>query len=99
MNLYDFILKFAADHWFLAWCALWLVWGGVPISSLLTTFVRYIVIRITRAIMVSLRGWPPAHLDADGDWRPAPKVETKTETATAGNMSHTTAVTKSGAGN
>jgi len=27
--------------------------------------------RLTSLIRVSLRGWPPAHLDADGDWRPA----------------------------
>lgn len=29
--------------------------------------------RAYRMIMVSLRGWPPAHLDADGDWKPEPK--------------------------
>lgn len=27
-------------------------------------------VRLTRTIMVSLRGWPPSHLDADGDWNP-----------------------------
>ncbi len=25
-----------------------------------------------RTINVATRGWPPAHLDADGDWKPAP---------------------------
>lgn len=26
--------------------------------------------RTMRTLRVSLRGWPPAHLDADGDWKP-----------------------------
>ena len=26
--------------------------------------------RFLRATMVVFRGWPPAHLDADGDWKP-----------------------------
>ena len=25
--------------------------------------------RILRSVMVSIRGWPPSHLDADGDWK------------------------------
>lgn len=25
--------------------------------------------RVLRSINVALRGWPPAHLDADGDWK------------------------------
>jgi hypothetical protein len=29
--------------------------------------------RVFRMVMVTLRGWPPAHLDADGDWKPEPK--------------------------
>lgn len=28
-----------------------------------------------RCIMVTARGWPPPHLDADGDWKPEPNVE------------------------
>lgn len=27
--------------------------------------------RILRSANVALRGWPPPHLDADGDWKPA----------------------------
>ena len=27
-------------------------------------------IRFMRMIMVLKRGWPPNHLDADGDWKP-----------------------------
>ncbi len=26
--------------------------------------------RVLRTIKVALRGWPPAHLDADGDFKP-----------------------------
>lgn len=27
--------------------------------------------RCLRSINIALRGWPPEHLDADGDWKPA----------------------------
>ena len=26
--------------------------------------------RFTRMVMVKKHGWPPEHLDADGDWKP-----------------------------
>jgi hypothetical protein len=26
--------------------------------------------RVLRSINVAVRGWPPSHLDADGDWKP-----------------------------
>jgi hypothetical protein len=29
--------------------------------------------RILRTVKVAVRGWPPEHLDADGDWKPVPK--------------------------
>ena len=64
--------EFFDNHWFIAWCALWLLWGVVPIA--------YIVLfrlpnRLLRSIKVLVRGWPPEHLDADGDFKPAPKEE------------------------
>jgi hypothetical protein len=31
-----------------------------------------IVVRMLRTINIIFRGWPPAHLDADGDWQPMP---------------------------
>lgn len=31
--------------------------------------------RILRSINIAIRGWPPAHLDADGDWKPEPETE------------------------
>lgn len=58
-------------HEFLAWCALWLVWMVVPLVGLVIEFV----IRTYRMIMVCLRGWPPEHLDADGDWKPEQKKD------------------------
>lgn len=32
--------------------------------------------RLFRHLNVRARGWPPAHLDADGDWKPEPDSET-----------------------
>jgi len=32
-------------------------------------------VRLYRVIMVALRGWPPDHLDADGDWKPEQKTD------------------------
>ena len=29
--------------------------------------------RVLRTIKVTARGWPPEHLDADGDWKPKPE--------------------------
>ena len=31
--------------------------------------------RALRTIKVCSKGWPPAHLDADGDWKPEPKSD------------------------
>lgn len=57
---------FWSEHWFLAWCALWLCWPVVALPS-------FVINRVLRTIKVVCRGWPPAHLDADGDWRPEEK--------------------------
>jgi len=90
LNAYEFLLSFAREHWFLSWCALWLVWAPILLSRWVLVFTRSIIIRTYRTVMVATRGWPPAHLDADGDWRQLPKVAAKTETATVGDKSHTT---------
>lgn len=37
-------------------------------------FVR-IWSRFMRMLMVRKHGWPPIHLDADGDWKPEPKAD------------------------
>ena len=63
------ILNFAGEHVFLAWSALWLLWGLFIIPQ----FLLSMTIRTYRMVMVIFRGWPPCHLDADGDWKPLPK--------------------------
>lgn len=46
-----------------------------PILAFLIVIIALFVLasivgRILRTISVSYQGWPPPHLDADGDWRP-----------------------------
>lgn len=50
------LLAFAAEHQFLAWCALWLLWIPVVLA-----------IMLLRHVTVLVRGWPPSGLDEDGD--------------------------------
>ena len=38
-------------------------------------FLLKLWVKLLRAVMVSLRGWPPTHLDADGDFKSASKVD------------------------
>lgn len=66
---------FAGEHWFLTWCALWLVWGLVWLAGTAMLVSFRAINRVLRTIMVAIRGWPPAHLDADGDWPPAASKE------------------------
>ncbi|RVT96210.1 hypothetical protein EOD42_13925 [Rhodovarius crocodyli] len=40
---------------------------------LLVAPIYYIVTRGYRALTILVRGWPPAHLDADGQWKPEPR--------------------------
>ena len=68
---------FWSEHWFLAWCALWLLWGVIWLPVALASVLAKLANRILRAINIACRGWPPSHLDADGDWRPLPKPEQK----------------------
>ena len=69
--------EFWGDHWFLSWSALWLVWGVVWMPVAIASVVARLANRVLRTIKVACRGWPPEHLDADGDWRPLPKPEEK----------------------
>ena len=62
-------VEFFGGSYFLAWCSLWLFWMIVPIFALVFKLVN----RILRSINIALRGWPPVHLDADGDFlKPEP---------------------------
>ena len=65
--------NFWGEHWFLAWSALWLVWGAILLPVAVASLVAKLANRILRTIKVAARGWPPAHLDADGGWRPLPE--------------------------
>lgn len=61
--------QFAGEHPFLTFCLAWL---------LLTAFVEMplkVVNRWIRHRNIIVAGWPPAHLDADGDWKPKESTE------------------------
>jgi hypothetical protein len=60
MNFWEFCDK----HPFIDWCALWTMWG-----------VHSLIRRLMSTIMVAIRGWPPEHLDAGGDWKTISKRE------------------------
>lgn len=63
-------VEFTATSPFLATTlAFWVL----VIAYFLVVVVARLFGRVLRMVMVALHGWPPAHLDADGDWRPAPK--------------------------
>jgi hypothetical protein len=57
------IIKFVfSDFW--VWCGCMLAGGAV---------LRFIFVcwnRFVRHLNISKSGWPPSHLDADGDWKP-----------------------------
>jgi hypothetical protein len=65
-------IEWGTEHWwFFGWIAFWSILtllGGIFGTMRLVFFV--LPNRILRTIKVASRGWPPAHLDADGDWKP-----------------------------
>jgi len=75
MNFWDFWHQ----HWFLAWCALWLGWGVVWLAAIVAEVVWRLTNRLLSTIKICVRGWTPEHLDADGDWKPEPKQEVQDE--------------------
>jgi hypothetical protein len=56
---------FAADSPVLTFCLFYM--------ATRTMFLFYN--RTLRTINVAINGWPPEHLDADGDWKPEPEKE------------------------
>lgn len=57
-------------------------WPFVGMTILLNEAAYYTVnglvrmwIRFMRMLQVRKHGWPPAHLDADGDWKQQPKAD------------------------
>lgn len=65
------IIDFMHAHWFLTWL---LAWGVFGIAYIVVAATGGLITRLFRLIAVLARGWPSAHLDADGDWKPAPKA-------------------------
>lgn len=63
--------QFWSEHPFLAFCAL--CFSAIIAYSALA-FVFRIWNRVLRTINICARGWPPPHLDADGDWKPEPDL-------------------------
>lgn len=45
----------------------------VMFSGCIVRVVALLINRGLRTIKVALRGWPPSHIDADGDWKPEPE--------------------------
>ena len=41
-------------------------------SNLLNNILAVLPGRVLRSRNIKHAGWPPAHLDADGDWKPRP---------------------------
>ena len=52
----------------------WVFCGVLIILNTICYFIVNGIVRICsrfmRFLMVRKQGWPPAHLDADGDWKP-----------------------------
>lgn len=63
MNIWDFM----AEHYFFTF--LLGIFALVIIGAVLK-FISNLWTRFLRCLMVRKHGWPPNHLDADGDWRP-----------------------------
>jgi len=70
------IFQFFDQHWFLAWCALWGIWPAFWFGVIAVQLVGFrLPNRLFRTLNVLFRGWPPEHLDADGDFKKVPKQE------------------------
>lgn len=65
---------FANNHWWISfWAFFWFMAFAV---TLLHVLLFTLPNRILRTIKVLCRGWPPEHLDADGDWKPVKEDST-----------------------
>ena len=57
-------------------------WTFIGVFALCSLFLHYVLnfilsiwARFMRLLMVRKSGWPPNHLDADGDFKPEPETE------------------------
>lgn len=53
-----------------AFSGFWYFLGMIIILGMIGNGIAYIINRIIRGFNIRKHGWPPSHLDADGDWRP-----------------------------
>jgi hypothetical protein len=65
MDYPDHLIRLADLHPFLAFCELWVI-------GCVAGVIGFTIRRFLRALTVLLRGWPPAHLDVDGDRKSKP---------------------------
>jgi hypothetical protein len=65
----DVINQYSTDHW---WMFFWLCTWALIVAWRIFATCACFANRVLRSINVALRGWPPVHLDADGDWKPTP---------------------------
>lgn len=72
-QFYAFLMQFAGEHWFLFWCALWLWFPLMVVWVAAVNAIGKILNRILRSFNILCRGWPPEHLDADGDFQELPE--------------------------
>jgi hypothetical protein len=52
----------------IAFSGFWKFWGVIILLVLPVSLILNLWSRFMRMIMVRKHGWPPSHLDADGDW-------------------------------
>lgn len=57
------LIEYFHEHWFIALCALYLAY-----FFLFGLFVK-LPNRVLRSMTIRKNGWPPAHCDADGDFK------------------------------
>ena len=55
------------EHYVSAWFA---TLGVIWLTAIAIQMVMRLCNRVLRTINICIRGWPPNHLDADGDWKP-----------------------------
>ncbi|MFH5927431.1 hypothetical protein [Roseomonas xinghualingensis] len=64
----EFFAAIGALHGFIQFCL-------VMLAGCVLRVILLVISRFYRVVMVTARGWPPDHLDADGDWKPEPEKE------------------------
>ncbi len=77
MDLFTFMADNPWQTFFLGPFVLVVGWFVYVFLGIVLNFTFKLLNRLLRSINIAIRGWPPAHLDADGDTRRP--VASKTE--------------------